>query len=119
MGATIGAAITATGTKGRTATHTVAPAGGGHPRAASGCAAAATATARPTAIIEGDRVIATVGAALGHMAAVGTSAKCERQTRPKQLSGTPAPERNCTVRFTPWGMIALSATQSLCGRGGG
>ena len=88
MGATIGAAITATGTKGRTATHTVAPAGGGHPRAASGCAAAATATARPTAIIEGDGITTAVDTAVDRTVVGGPSAERERLTSP---SNSPAP----------------------------
>jgi hypothetical protein len=54
MDTTIGAAVTATGITGRTATVTVAPAGGGHPRAVSGCAAMAI-TAR-TAIDRRDKV---------------------------------------------------------------
>jgi hypothetical protein len=41
IGTTIGTAVMATGITGPTATHTVAPAGGGHPRAVSGCAAIA------------------------------------------------------------------------------
>jgi hypothetical protein len=89
IGTTIGVAITATGITGRTNTHTVeAPAGDGHLRVVSGCAVAATATARPTAIIE-DGVIVTVGAVLARTAAGSPSAERKRQMKlTKQLSGT-------------------------------
>jgi len=67
IGAAVMATVTATGSTDRTATHTEALAGDGHPRAVSGCAAAAAAMARPTgtAIIEEDGVTA-VGMAMGH-----------------------------------------------------
>ncbi|SRR5258708_2626073 len=111
IGATIGAAVTATGTKGRTATHTVAPAGDGHPRAAPGCAVAPVSPTG-TAIIEGDgittvvgtavdrtvvavagmavdrTVVAVAGMAVDRTVVGGPSAERERLTRPKQLSGT-------------------------------
>ena len=95
IGTNIGVAITATGTTGRTVTHLVAPAGGGHPKAVSGCADAATATARPTAIIE-DGAIATMDAALGHTAAGGTSAEQELQ---RGSSTSPAPGAGEDVLF--------------------
>ena len=79
-GTTIGADVMATGTvtgsTDRTATHTEALAGDGHPRAVSGCAAAAAGMARPTgtAIIEEDGVTA-VGMAMGHTVVDAISAE--------------------------------------------
>jgi hypothetical protein len=100
IGVTIGAAVTATGTTDRiAATHTVAPAGDGHPRAAPGCAVA-PASPTGTAIIEGDgittavdtavdrTVVAVVGTAVDRTVVGGPSAERERLTSP---SNSPAP----------------------------
>jgi hypothetical protein len=75
IGTTIGAAVMATVTAtGTTDRRTEAPAGDGHPRAVSGCAAAAMARPTGTAIIEEEDGIATaVGTAMGHTVVVGAT----------------------------------------------
>jgi hypothetical protein len=63
----------------------VAPAGGGHPRAVSGCAAAVTGTARRTGTAMDGVIAITPGALLACTAAGGA---CAKRQRPKRLSGT-------------------------------
>jgi hypothetical protein len=76
IGTTIGAAtvgVMATGTRGHTtAIHTAARAGGGHLKAASGCATVAIAA---TATIEVVGITGAVDTDMGHTAVDGTSAE--------------------------------------------